>query len=551
MSTNKNEAILANLIASRAKQNPDLDVLTFVHQSPQGELQEEVRSYRQLWQQGQMLAAALQRTGITSGNSFALLMQNHPQFVDAMVGSSIVGSIVVPVDPRTRSKKLAYMLEFAECQGVICADYALSQLLEVLPELTQIEWVWVLDTGQELQLPHVNNKKISWLHDELCSINYELPVAVTDANTPMQMLYTSGTTGDPKAILSSYQRFYDIASIGTAIGLKADDRPYTGLSLTHANAQLISLGNCLKMGLRGVISRKFTKSRLWDITRHYGCTMFNLLGGMTTAIYSSPPQANDRENPVRFVLSAGMPAAIWQDFQQRFNVDVFEFYGAAEGGLTLNPPGLGPIGSIGKPPGSLQAKILDDNDCECEVGVPGEMAFRTSDGSALSVEYFNNPQASKLKVQNGWLRMGDICHQDAQGWFYFDYRKGGGIRHNGDFINTASVEKVIAEHPLVDDVFVYGVAAASSAPGEKYVVAAICLIEGKKEEGASQEKAIADIFTHCHQHLESTAVPRYLQVLDEIPKTASEKPQERFCLEAFRSKPEQLFSEAITKAETV
>ena len=134
----------------------------------------------------------------------------------------------------------------------------------------------------------------------------------------MQMLYTSGTTGDPKAILSPYARFGFVASLGEVLGLNASDRPYTGLSLTHANAQLITLGATLFMGLRGVISRKFTKSRLWDITRHYGCTMFNLLGGMTTAIYSEPEKPNDADNPVRYVLSAGMPAAIWDKFQKRF-----------------------------------------------------------------------------------------------------------------------------------------------------------------------------------------------------------------------------------------
>ncbi len=130
-----------------------------------------------------------------------------------------------------------------------------------------------------------------------------------------------------------------MASIGPLIGWTAADRPYTGLSLTHANAQLITLGNILKMGLRGVISLRFTKSRLWDICRHYGCTTFNLLGGMTTAVYSEAPRADDGDNPVRFVLSAGMPAAIWENFARRFNVAIFEFYGAAEGGMIFNPPG--------------------------------------------------------------------------------------------------------------------------------------------------------------------------------------------------------------------
>ena len=103
-----------------------------------------------------------------------------------------------------------------------------------------------------------------------------------------------------------------------------------------------------------MFSRKFTKSRLWDITREYGCTFFNLLGGMSTAIYSEPVKPNDADNPVRFVLSAGMPAAIWENFEQRFDVKILEAYGAIEGGMAFKPIGVGPIGSFGKPPANLE-----------------------------------------------------------------------------------------------------------------------------------------------------------------------------------------------------
>jgi crotonobetaine/carnitine-CoA ligase len=320
------------------------------------------------------------------------------------------------------------------------------------------------------------------------------------------------------------------------IGLNENDRLYTGLSLTHANAQLITLGNSLKMGLPCVISHKFTKSRLWDICRHYGCTFFNLLGGMTTAIYSEPHKPDDADNPVRRVLSAGMPASIWEDFASRFDVEIFEFYGAAEGGMTFNPPGEGPIGSIGKPPPTLEGRIVDEDDNEVSPGEQGEIVFRNADGSCPIVSYFKNPEASARKIRDGWLRMGDIGHRDDDGWFYFDYRSGGGIRHNGDFINPGFVEKVVAEYNQVDDVFVYGVEAASGVPGEKDVIAAVVPLAG-------QVLDVPGLFGHCRAHLESNFVPTYIQVMAEIPKTASEKPQERFCLEHFRGHPEAVHTE--------
>jgi crotonobetaine/carnitine-CoA ligase len=280
------------------------------------------------------------------------------------------------------------------------------------------------------------------------------------------------------------------------------------------------------MSLRGVISLKFTKSRLWDICRHYGCTVFNLLGGMTTAIYADPPQDNDADNPVRYVLSAGMPIAIWDDFKKRFNVEIYEFYGCAEGGLTLNPPGQGgPAGSIGKAPPTMECTVRNEDDHEVPNGEAGELCFRDADGTCPPVQYFKNPEASASKTKGGWFRSGDIGHKDADGWIFFDYRAGGGIRRNGDFVNPAFVEKVIAEAPGISDVFVYGVHMPSNAPGEKEVVAAIVT--------ASSGFQPRQIFDLCREQLESNFVPSYLQLVDEIPKTASEKPLERFLLEAF------------------
>ena len=136
------------------------------------------------------------------------------------------------------------------------------------------------------------------------------------------------------------------------------------------------------------------------------------------------------------------------------------------------------------------------------------------------------------------LRSGDIGHADEDGWLFFDYRKGGGLRHNGDFVNPGFVEQAIAEHPDVGDVFVYGVPPASGAPGEKDVVAAVVAVDGASLEPQS-------VFAICRRELEANFVPSYLQVLAEIPKTASEKPQERFLLDAFGPDAPNVHSEQL------
>lgn len=523
MNNTARDLILPYIIQQHAEQQPELEVLTFVRVEADGSFADETRTYAELWQNGQALAAGLGEEGMKPGDAFAIVLQNHPEFVDCMVASGIAGNVFVPIDPRTRGQKLSFMLNHADCRGVVVGDYALAEVLAVAKDCPQLEWVWVLGESPQptasLRMRRVNEAAQSGAGEKA--------IAVSDADIPMQMLYTSGTTGDPKAILSPYARFGFVASLGEALGLRPGDRPYTGLSLTHANAQLITLGTCLKSAHCGVFSRRFTKSRLWDITREYGCTTFNLLGGMTTAIYSEPHKDNDGDNPVRFVLSAGMPAAIWDNFAKRFQLEIYEFYGAAEGGLTLNPPGQGgPVGSIGKPPPSLVGKIVDEHGQQCAPNEPGEIIFQNEDGSCPNVAYFKNAQATASKIEGGWLRMGDIGYKDSDGWYYFLYRKGGGIRLNGDFVNPAFVEKELAEHPAVDDVFVYGVPSANGVPGEKDVVAAIV----NCSDGAFDAEAV---FAWCRQRLERNFVPSYLQVVQEIPKTASEKPQERFLLEAF------------------
>jgi crotonobetaine/carnitine-CoA ligase len=520
--SDSNPTILANLVRNWCDRAPDRDVLTFVDVDANGQFQHETRSYQQLWDNGQRLAAWLREQGMQKGDVFALVMQNHPEFVDLMVASSILGTVFVPIDSRTRGDKLKYMLEYAECKGAVVANYALAEVESVWS--IGAGWIATLESGQSG-------------HPDLSSVlsrslpTPELEIASSDPQAPMQLLYTSGTTGDPKAILSSHNRYAVSATLPSVLGLDENDRPYTGLSLTHANAQVITLGMILHAGMRGVISRKFTKSRLWDITREYGCTVFNLLGGMTTAIYAEAPKHDDADNPVRRILSAGMPEAIWNDFAKRFDVELFEFYGAAEGGLTFNPTGIGPVGSCGKAPPSMQLAVLDEAGNPCPPDVAGEICFREADGSCPDVTYFKNAGATAKKLSGGWLHMGDIGHLDEDGWLFFHYRMGGGIRKNGDFINPAFVEKALSEIDSVADVYVYGLEVSEGlAPGEREIIGAVVPANRDSFDAGA-------VLQLCREKLDRNSVPDFIQVLDEIPKTASEKPQERFLAEAFESNP--------------
>ena len=533
---------LAGIVARWAVEKPDFTVLTV---EGGGVRDDETRTYAELWDKGRSLAAGLHRLGLESGDMVGTLLANHAEFIDLMVAGSLLGIAIVPIDPRTRGDKLVYMLASVGCKGVIAGDYALPELLAVRERVAGLQWVVGLPTDEgkatTAQLQAVGVRP----YGEVAGTDFRgIEFPGSNPDSPMELIYTSGTTGDPKGIVMTHRRYCETSKIAPFLfGFRPDERLYSGLSLTHANAQVITLGTALVNAIPCVLSRRFSKSRLWDITRKYDCTNFTLLGGMTTAIYAEPPKPNDADNPVRSIISAGMPAAIWNEFRKRFDVELLEFYGAAEGGLTANPPGVGPVGSIGKPIPTLVHRIVDEdgNDVPRDANGErtGELLFMHKDGTPFKVEYYRNPEASAQKCAGGWLHMGDVVREDKDGWLYFLYRKGSGIRRNGEFINAAFIEKVIAEVPEVDDVYVYGVPSANGVPGEKDVVAAVV---PKDPDLAAFD--VQGLYRLCRQKLEASVVPSYIQLLHQIPKTASEKPQDRFLIEAFAGNPGAVHTEA-------
>jgi len=506
---------IAYELDARAENNPDLKVVTFEN----GDLGEEVLTYGDIVVQGRKIAKLLSEAGIGKGDTFALLMRNHPEFVYALYGATAIGAVMIPIDPRVRGDRLNYVLTDSKAKGIILSSEFMNNVMEVVSDLRNLTVLGV-SYKNGMNIP-VNNS--------FPSLNeiYEGPEVAPPGSrsdeiaVPIEIIYTSGTTGDPKGVVVKGNRLAPFSQLAQFVWqYTAEDKLYTGLSLTHGNAQAVTLMPSLILSIPSVISVKFTKSRIWDICQKYGCTTFSLLGGMMMGIYSEPPRPDDADNPVRLVLSAGTPRAIWEDFEKRFNVKIHEWYGAVEGGFAHKPPGIGPIGSFGKPlEGLMEMKVVRPDGSDCAPGETGEIIFRLV-GQKTEVEYLGKKTASEEKTRGGWLRTGDMGHTDEAGWFFFDYRAGGGLRRAGDFIQPQYVEAAIAIHPDVSDVCVYGIPSVLGAPGESDLVAAVVALEGKNIDPQS-------LYAHCRKRLEGNAVPSYLQIVDSIPKSASEKNLDR------------------------
>jgi len=483
-------------------------------------------SYAMIYENTYRYARLLLGAGVGQGDAFALLMRNHPEFLYSLSAALSLGAIAVPIDPRAKGRKLSFQINNTKCKGILVADEFMESIREIRNDTGGVPVIGVVYKKHHGVAPSAAYPAVDDIIAGLPGSPPDRALPV-DLSRPVQIIHTSGTTGDPKGVMLRGQRFRDSALLGRIIyRYRKDDILYNGLSMTHGNSQSVTVFPALSRGIPAVIGEKFTKSRIWDICRKYGCTSFSSLGGMMAGIYNEPPKPDDADNPVRVVVSAGTPAAIWKDFEKRFNVKIHEWYAAVEGGLAHNPPGKGPVGSFGKPnPFIYRMKIVDENDREVPPFVRGELISKMT-LRPTTVDYFGKKKESDDKTRGGWLRSGDICHRDERGFLYFDFRKGGGLRRQGDFIQPDYVEKVIGEHESVSEVCVYGIPASSGAPGESDLVAAVASLPGKSVD-------VDSLRSLCTSRLERNSVPSYFQIVDEIPKTITEKALDRVLREQF------------------
>jgi crotonobetaine/carnitine-CoA ligase len=524
-----NQAIVSHLLEMKADDFPDKEILVF----EKGAHGEDILTYQDLYKSANKIARLFLSGGIEKGDTYAVFMRNHPEYVYAMLAGPVIGAVMVPIDPRSRGERLKYLLQNAAVKAVIVSDECLTPLSEIIDDVPGIKMVCV--AYREEHNIEVSSRYPA-LNETLQQDTWEkVDQQIMDVRQPMQIIYTSGTTGAPKGVMIRNNRF-GLFVIATRLvwRYKPTDILYSGLSLTHGNAQAVTLFPAIATGTKAVFSPRFTKSRIWDICRKYGCTSFSLLGGMMAGIFNEPEKEDDGDNPVKTVISAGTPPVIWESFENRFDVKILEWYGAVEGGFAYKPPGKGPIGSFGKPlPGMMEFRVVDDDDHEVPHGQTGELILRMTRGET-KVDYLGKPEDSKDKTRGGWLRTGDIVHRDEAGWYFFDYRKGTELRRAGDFIQPDHIEKVIGEQPDVSEVCVYGIPAASGAPGESDLVAAVAPFADRSVDPA-------EIFAKCQRDLEPNFIPSYLQIVEKIPKTISEKALDRELRKAFAPDGEAVY----------
>lgn len=468
---------------------------------------DDVYTYAEVEERSARVANGLRDLGLERGSHVALILPNAPEYLWAWLGAARVGAPVVPVNVALKGDGLVHIVDHSDAEMVVVHHDFLDRFAPVRDRLPKLDRVVVVGGAGD-----ATGDAVAWERVAAAS--------ATDADDPeikasdlMLVMYTSGTTGLPKGVVIPQGQILGGALLLSLAGVTPDDVLFTCLPLFHANAAIISIWGAFGLGTKIAVSPRFSASRFWDEIRRYGATEFNALGAMMPILHKQPPRPDDADNPCRIVISAACPKEIWESFEQRFGVEIVEFYGTVEGGLTMAGPGA-PIGSVGKPLPINEMKIVRDDDTECAPKEVGEIVSRPVGGGSL-VTYYKNEEATAEKTRGGWMRSGDLAYADEDGWMWFVDRKKDSMRRRGENISSYEVEKVLDGHPDVLESAAYAV---PSDLGEDEVMAALVLQPGATLDPVS-------IIRHCEENMAYFMVPRYVRVVEELPKTGTHRVQ--------------------------
>jgi len=490
-----------DLIEEKAKKHPHREFLTFKNKT---------FTYLDMDNNANSIANFLIKNGGSPGKGIAIFMDNSPEFLDVFIGLQKIGMYAVPVNTSLRGESLLYILNHSDVEFIVLDAKYLEVYKKIEEKITNIKIVIINDREYKIDAGLERTRLL--LSDGYDFLNKK-PFLKYRKEDICFILYTSGTTGLPKGVVYRYLNTnVKLLSLGAYFLIKKSDILYTCMPLFHGNALFLTVTQAMHAGAKVGLGVKFSASKFWDEVRFYNATTFNTIGAMIPILMKQPEKDSDRDNNVRFTLSAACPVDDWEKFENRFGITIYEGYGAVDGGgkgvMNLR---TAPIGSIGKPAG-LVYRLVDENMNDVPDGTPGELIFE-SKGSKKAVEYYKNDKASNEKLKNGWIFTGDLIKRDEKGYLYFVGRNTESMRIKGENVSAYEVEHAILQHPSVLEAAVYAV---PSELAEDEIMTSISLVEGHSLNEA-------DLIEFLQENLAKFAVPRYIKIVEGFLKTETQR----------------------------
>ncbi|ADB50486.1 AMP-binding protein [Conexibacter woesei] len=455
-------------------------------------------TYAETQRQVSRTARALRAAGVRAGD---VVLSWQPNGLDALrtwLAINRLGAVYAPLNVAYRGLVLAHVIENAGARLMI-AHADLVPLLDAI-ETAQLERVLTVD-----QLDAAGEQAAA-------DGSEELDACPGEPWDTYGILYTSGTTGPSKGVLCSYAHLWSTSTAAVAGTLDHTDRYMVNLPLFHGGG---TIGVAVALILGGSISlvEGFRTATFWDVVRRTETTAMTLLGVMASFLNAQPPSAEDRRHPLRRVFMIPLsedPHA----FTERFGVAVHTLYNMTETSVPLIAAAPSPpLGSCGRPRPGVDIRLVDDRDREVAPGEVGELIVRTDRPWAMTHGYNGMDEATAAAWRNGWFHTGDAFRQDADGDYYFVDRIKDAMRRRGENISSFEVEAAVLAHPGVREAAAVAVA---SEHGEDEVL----IVVSPAPHATVDPAALLD---HCIEALPHFMVPRYVRVVEELPKTPTNK----------------------------
>lgn len=490
------------------------------------------------------VARAALAAGLGYGDNVGLMMENRPEFIIAWAGLAKIGVTTALINTHVTGKPLVHALAATGVRVVIVGGECTERFFASGDEAVKDRDIYVWPDGDD----DLSDETLPRGIHDFSAVLSEMPEANVDlaargaltAGDDLFLIFTSGTTGLPKAARISQMRFLGVGDgMSDIAGYGPDDVVGCVLPLYHGAAGMVVVSSALASGAAIAISRKFSASGFWDFARRYNVTAWQYIGETCRYLLNQPPSADDRDHSVRVMMGAGLGADIWERFQERFGIArILEGWSSTEANTNLiNLDNR--VGSCGRVPfkdrhnGRLvrfdvESETHPRNDAgyciECEPGEVGEfigMILELPDSGAGRFEGYASESETEAKILRGvfsqgdrWYRSGDLLRQDDDGYFYFVDRIGDTFRWKSENVSTQEVAEVLAEFPGVEIANVYGV----KVPGAdgRAGMAALVL----RDPAAFDGKAF---FEFTDKRLPGYAAPVFVRLAGEADMTTTFK----------------------------